>query len=136
MLKNANPGNNAAPKVPAAVSLNHALKQSVEVKDKVEECAVELSSVNAVLTQSMAAGAPSHVVEHALAKSENVEARVQECAEDLRVVADTLEDEIRDRNDLELDLLNSVSATTAKSSAHSCTLASTCSLLASARSTT
>ena len=113
MLKNANPGSNAAPKVPAAASLNHALKQSVEVKDKVEECAVELSSVNAVLTQTMAAGAPSHVVERALAKSENVEAKVQECAEDLGVVADTLEEEIRDRNDLELDLLNSNAALSA-----------------------
>ena len=110
MLKNANPGKNAAPKVPAAASLNHALKQSVEVKDKVEQCAVELSSVNAVLTQTMVAGAPSHVVERALAKSENVEAKVQECAEDLAVVADTLEEEIRDRNDLELDLLNSNAA--------------------------
>lgn len=113
MLKNANPGSNAAPKVPAAASLNHALKQSVEVKDKVEQCAVELSSVNAVLTQTMAAGAPSHVVERALAKSENVEAKVQECAEDLAVVADTLEEEIRDRNDLELDLLNSNAALSA-----------------------
>ena len=113
MLKNANPGSNAAPKVPAAASLNHALKQSVEVKDKVEECAVELSSVNAVLTQTLAAGAPSHVVERALAKSEHVEAKVQECAEDLAVVADTLEEEIRDRNDLELDLLNSNAALSA-----------------------
>lgn len=113
MLKNANPGKNAAPKVPAAASLNHALKQSVEVKDKVEQCAVELSSVNAVLTQTIAAGAPSHVVERALAKSENVEAKVQECAEDLAVVADTLEEEIRDRNDLELDLLNSNAALSA-----------------------
>ena len=113
MLKNANPGRNAAPKVPAAASLNHALKQSVEVKDKVEECAVELSSVNAVLTQTIAAGAPSHVVERALAKSENVEAKVQECAADLGVVADTLEEEIRDRNDLELHLLNSNAALSA-----------------------
>ena len=113
MLKNANPGKNAATKVPAAASLNHALKQSVEVKDKVEECAVELSSVNAVLTQTIAAGAPSHVVERALAKSENVEAKVQECAEDLAVVADTLKEEIRDRNDLELDLLNSNAALSA-----------------------
>ena len=113
MLKNANPGKNAATKVPAAASLNHALKQSVEVKDKVEQCAVELSSVNAVLTQTIAAGAPSHVVERALAKSEHVEAKVQECAEDLAVVADTLEEEIRDRNDLELDLLNSNAALSA-----------------------
>ena len=113
MLKNANPGRNAAPKVPAAGSLKHALKQSVEVKGKVEECAVELSSVNAVLTQTIAAGAPSHVVERALAKSENVEAKVQECAADLGVVADTLEEEIRDRNDLELHLLNSNAALSA-----------------------
>ena len=122
--KNANPGSNAAPKVPAAASLNHALKQSVEVKDKVEECAVELSSVNAVLTQTIAAGAPSHAVERALAKSENVEAKVQECAEDLGVVADTLEQEIRVRNDLKLDLLNSNAALSAsrvreKASRHS-----------------
>ena len=75
-------------------------------------------------TLSAPAREPSHVVERALAKSENIEAKVQECAEDLGVVADTLEEEIRDRNDLELDLLNSNAALSAsrvreKASRHS-----------------
>ena len=124
MLKNANPESIATLIVPAAASLNHALKQSVEVKDKVEECAAELSSVNAVLNQRKVAGAPAHVVERALAQSENVEAKVQECVEDLEAVNDTLKEEIRDRNGLELDLLKSNAALSAsrvreKASRHS-----------------
>ncbi len=89
------------------------LTQSVEVKDKVEECAVELSSVNAVLNQKVAVGAPSHVVERVLTQSENVETKVIECVEDLSVVNDRLREEIRVRNDLELGLLKSNTALSA-----------------------
>lgn len=128
MLKNAkpesNPTPNAAPITSTAASLNRVLTQSVEVKDKVEECAVELSSVNAVLNKKVTAGAPSHVFERALAQSENVEAKVQECVEDLKVVNDTLKAEVRERNDLELDLFKSNAALSAsrvreKASRHS-----------------
>ncbi len=110
--------------VPAATVLNQTLKQSVEVKDKVEECAVELSSVNAVLSQKIAAGAASHVVERALARTENVEAKVNECVEDLGVVNNALKEEIGERNHLELELVKSNAALSAsrvreKASRHS-----------------
>ena len=40
------------------VPLSRALDQSEQVKDKVEECAADLSSVNAVLKEEIADGVP------------------------------------------------------------------------------
>jgi len=90
--------------------LQRTLDQSEKVRDKVEEAAVELSDVNAVLKEDVATGAPLVRVEHALAKSENVEAKVQEAAEDLVAVNDALADEVAERDSLEHRMLQSASA--------------------------
>ena len=47
-----------ASKVLLPAPLIRALDQSEQVKDKVEQCAAELSSVNAVLKEEIADGAP------------------------------------------------------------------------------
>ena len=98
-----NDDENATP-VPALLSappLVTALNQSVQVRDKVEECVQELSSINAVLTQELTERVPLDVVENALHQSEDVELKVQECADDLSFVNETLSDEIRERKKLE-----------------------------------
>ena len=82
-------------------SLQRTLDQSEKVKDKMEEAAVELSDVNAVLKEDVATGAPLVRVQHALAKSENVEAKVQEAADDLVAVNDALAGEVAERDSLE-----------------------------------
>ena len=64
--------------VPAPLS--RALDQSEQVKDKVEECAADLSSVNAVLKEEIADGVPLQQVERALGMSEEVEVKVLQCA--------------------------------------------------------
>ncbi len=87
--------------------LARALDQSEQVKAKVEECATDLSSVNTVLKQEIAAGVPLRAVEDALSKSEGVEAKVQECADDLATVNDSLAEEIDERHRMEDQLSTS-----------------------------
>jgi diguanylate cyclase len=94
--------------VPAPLS--RALDQSEQVKDKVEECAADLSSVNAVLKEEIADGVPLQKVERALGMSEEVEVKVLQCAEDLATVNDALAEEIDERNHLEHQLSESAAA--------------------------
>lgn len=84
-----------------------ALNQSEHVKDKVEECAQELSSINEVLKQEITERVPLDVVEQAFHQSEGVEVKVQECADDLSLVNEALVDEIRERKKLEARLADS-----------------------------
>ena len=90
--------------------LTRALDQSEQVKDKVEQCAAELSSVNAVLKEEITDGVPVHEVERALDMSEEVEVKVLQCAEDLATVNDALAEEIDERNNLEQQLSESAAA--------------------------
>ena len=99
-----------ASKVLLPAPLIRALDQSEQVKDKVQQCATELSSVNAVLKEEITDGVPLHEVERALDMSEEVEVKVQECAEDLATVNDALAAEIDERNDLEHQLSKSAAA--------------------------
>lgn len=99
-----------ATKVLVAPPLSRALDQSEQVKDTVEECAVDLSAVNAVLKEEVADGVPLHEVERALGLSEEVEVKVQQCAEDLATVNDALAEEIDQRNNLEHQLSESATA--------------------------
>jgi len=87
-----------------AAHLVRALDQSESVKDKVQQCAVDLSSVNAVLKEEIADGVPIQEVERALSLSEEVEVKVQQCAEDLATVNDALAAEIDERSSLEHEL--------------------------------
>jgi predicted signal transduction protein with EAL and GGDEF domain len=104
-------GDTARPsKILVPAPLIRALDQSEQVKDKVEQCAAELSSVNAVLKEEIADGVPLHVVESALGMSEEVEVKVLQCAEDLASVNDALAEEIDERNNLEHQLSESAAA--------------------------
>ena len=60
-----------------ANSLTQVLGQSERVKEIVEECADDLSSVNAGLKHELMDGEISPVVENALEKSEAIEDKVQ-----------------------------------------------------------
>lgn len=97
----------AAPAVVKDPPLVRALNQSERVKHKVEECAQDLSSVNAVLKQEIAEDLPLEQVEQALQQSEEVKAKVEECADDLSLVNQALGKEIRERKKLERKLAES-----------------------------
>ncbi len=90
--------------------LVRALDQSESVKDKVEQCAADLSSVNAVLKEEITDGVPIQEVERALGLSEEVEVKVQQCSEDLATVNDVLAAEIDERSSLEHELSESNAA--------------------------
>jgi diguanylate cyclase (GGDEF)-like protein len=94
--KNAETGETLKP-----APLIRALDQNEQVKDNVEQCAAELSSVNAVLRQDITEGVSLLEVERAVNQSEEVEVKVQECAEDLATVNDLLTEEIDERKNLE-----------------------------------
>lgn len=81
-----------------------ALHHSEQIKDKIEECAQELSSVNQVLKEEISEHLPLDQVEQALQKSEEVEDKVQESADELSLVNQALAEEIRERRKLERKL--------------------------------
>lgn len=85
-------------------SLTKVLDQSERVKDMVEECAEELSSVNTVLKQELGDLDLLPDIDQALAKNDSVEVRVQVAAEELAVVNEALEEEVRERQMLEHQL--------------------------------
>jgi diguanylate cyclase (GGDEF)-like protein len=88
------------------MSLSEALRHTEQVKDKVQECADGLSSINEVLVRH---GVTEHLPVDALGKavseSIEIEGKVHECAEDLCVLNRTLSDEIGEREDLERNLM-------------------------------
>ncbi|BCM24457.1 GGDEF domain-containing protein [Methyloradius palustris] len=90
----------------AATRLAKVLDHSEQIKDVVEECAEELSSVNLVLKESLADIDHQPEVENAIEKSGEVKGKVQEAAEQLTIVNQALEHEIREREVLEHQLIS------------------------------
>ena len=84
--------------------IKSVLGQSEKVKDLVDEAAVELSSVSAVLRQEVLDGGAAPGVENALEKTETVEDKVQEAADKLSEVNLALKQEVRERHVLEFRL--------------------------------
>jgi len=82
-------------------SLTEVLGQSERVKDIVEECADDLSSVNAGLKRELMDGDISPSVENALEKSEAVEDKVQNASNELSLVNMALKEEVQERLILE-----------------------------------
>ena len=88
-----------------AKSLSHVLDKSERIKDAVEQCAEELSSVNSALKGELSKRPSQAGVESALQKSETIEGKVQDCAADLTTVNRALVEEVRERQVLEHELL-------------------------------
>lgn len=88
------------------VALIDAVNQSEKIKETVEECADELSSVNTALKEELSHRPPQRGVKIALLKNDAIESKVQECAEDLNLVNQTLQGEVQERQALEHELVN------------------------------
>jgi diguanylate cyclase len=84
-----------------AKSLTNVLGQSEHVKELVDECAEELSSVNVELKEGFADLNALPGVANTLEKSEAVENKVQEASEKLSELNLALEGEVKDRHMLE-----------------------------------
>ena len=87
-------------------SLLRAVGQTEKIKDVVEECADELSSVNSVLKEELNSRPSQQGVKDALLKSESIETKVQGCADDLSLVNQALQEEVKDRQALEFELID------------------------------
>lgn len=85
-------------------SLIRTVDRSEKIKDVVEECADELSSVNLELKKELGNQPTQHGVQIALQKSEVIETKVQDCAEDLSLVNQALQEEVQERQALEHEL--------------------------------
>ena len=88
----------------SANSLIQVLDQSERIKDIVEECADDLSSVNNGLKRELQDADVSPGVENALEKSEAVESKVQDASEALSLVNSALKEQINERHVLEAQL--------------------------------
>ncbi len=84
--------------------LKQVLDQSEDIKEKVEECAVELAMVNAALEKEKETGPSIHTIEAALAQSEAVESKLAEAAQDLNLVNTELAREMAERKAIEVEL--------------------------------
>lgn len=88
----------------AAESLTTVLGQTEHVKVLIDECAEELSSVNAMLKQDASTPDQQTQVEDVIEKSELIEGKVQEAANKLLVANQALEAEVCARQVLEVQL--------------------------------
>ncbi|MBA2548326.1 MAG: hypothetical protein H0V16_07680, partial [Burkholderiaceae bacterium] len=84
--------------------LSVVAEKSERIKESVEECADELSSVNSVLKHGLDKQKTHAVVEGALQKSETIEDKVQDCAEELADVNQALKENVGEREVLEHEL--------------------------------
>ena len=89
----------------ASQNLLRVLDQSEQIRDTVEECAVELSTVNSTLSEELGSKPHPPALEAAMEQSETVEVAMQACAEDLSRVNAALASEIQERHVLEHQLL-------------------------------
>lgn len=82
-------------------SLTKVIGENERIKDVVEECATELSTVNAVLKEQLDKPVSPSEMAAAVQKSETVEAKVQDSADELAKVNKALLVEARERQVLE-----------------------------------
>lgn len=92
----------------SANSLTHVLGQNERVKDIVEECSDDLSSLNAGLKLELKDGDASPGVENAIERSEAVESKVQDASEALSLVNRALKEEVDERHVLDAQLATAI----------------------------
>lgn len=93
----------SSPKPPLE-SLAQAIGKSERIKEVVEECASELSGVNAILKEQLDESDERPEIASAVQRSEAVEAKVQDSAIELTQVNEALAGEVRERQLLEHQL--------------------------------
>lgn len=95
---------------PEPGGLTQALDQSEQVRGKVKQAGLDLSSVNAVLKDEIADAKSLPQVEQAIEQSETIELKVQEAAAELVAVNAALAVEIDERHKLEHELADTAAA--------------------------
>ncbi len=88
-------------------SLEKALEKNQDVKDKLEDCATDLSAFNEKVKKGMTADDPSRQMEKSLEKSQSVQDEIQKSAGKLDEVNEALAQEVGGREELRADLRES-----------------------------
>jgi diguanylate cyclase (GGDEF)-like protein len=93
------------PGTPPPKSLVRVLDRSEHIKQAVEECVEELSSVNSALKGELSNGLSRTVLSQVLQRAETVKAKVQECANELMTVTEALEVQLEERTVLDDEVI-------------------------------
>ena len=89
----------------SSLSLRVALEKNNYVKEKIEECANELSTINQTMKKEISPSTESSPqIEKVLAQNEEVEHKVQECSLKLTELKTVLEVEVDDNRELKQEL--------------------------------
>ncbi|MDQ3185521.1 MAG: GGDEF domain-containing protein, partial [Pseudomonadota bacterium] len=86
------------------LGLETALERYEDVKEKMVDCALELSTTNETVKKEMTSGITLQQAEKVLAQSESAEDKVQECAGELHEVNGVLAEQIDSQNKLYQEL--------------------------------
>lgn len=87
-----------------SVPLQKVLGQAEEIKESIEDAAIDLASVNQSLKQEPPSALPAEKIEGALARNEEAEQQVAKAAVDLEHVNTELAKEVAERIDIESEL--------------------------------
>lgn len=85
-------------------SLSHVVVKSELIKDMVQICADDLSTVNTVLKEELSIKNPQPSIKNAIMKNTSVESKVQLAVDELNIVNTALKDEVKERELIEQEL--------------------------------
>lgn len=85
-------------------SLSNVIVHSESIKDMVQVCAEDLSTVNTVLKKELSIKNPQPSIKNAIKKNTTVENKVQLAVDELDIVNNELKDEVKEREIIEQEL--------------------------------
>ena len=85
-------------------SLSRVVVKSESIKDMVQICADDLSTVNTVLKEELSIKNPQPSIKNAIKKNTSVESKVQLAVDELNIVNTALKDEVKERVLIEQEL--------------------------------
>ena len=88
-------------KLRANKTLSKAIVHSELIKDLVQVCAEDLSTINTVLIAELSANNPDASIKNAIKKNTTVENKVQLAVEELHIVNNSLKEEVKEREIIE-----------------------------------
>ena len=91
-------------KLEANNNLSSVIVHSELIKEKVQVCADDLSTVNNVLKKELSVTNPQPSLTSAIKKNTNVENNVQSAVDELDIVNNALKEEVKERENLEQEL--------------------------------
>ncbi|OZA04491.1 MAG: hypothetical protein B7X95_10060 [Methylophilaceae bacterium 17-44-8] len=95
---------NSNQKPKASKSLSTVVAHSESIKEMVQDCADDLSTVNTVLKLELTKNHPQQSIKNAIDKNSTVENKVQSAVDELAIVNNALKEEVEERENIEQEL--------------------------------